>query len=76
MIRISLKHKDQAALNGFAGMLGADLKNIFGKRVFGPEFPLLSQVQLFYIKTLIIKLEKRNIPCKGKGSNYGIGFPA
>ena len=58
MIRISVKHKDKALLNGFAGFLGRGLRSEFGKRVLGPEFPLISQVQLWYIKTILIKLEK------------------
>lgn len=58
MIRISLKHKDKALLNEFAGFLGKELRLIFGKRVLGPEFPLISQVQLWYIKTILIKVEK------------------
>lgn len=58
MIKISLKHKDRSLLNEFAEILGRDLKNIFGKRVLGPEFPLVSRIQLWYIKNIIIKLEK------------------
>ncbi|MDP4223705.1 MAG: primosomal protein N', partial [Bacteroidota bacterium] len=37
---------------------GKDLKAAFGKRVLGPEFPLISQVQLWYIKVILIKLER------------------
>lgn len=58
MIKISLKHKDRSLLNEFAEILGRDLKNIFGKRVLGPEYPLVSRIQLWYIKNIIIKLEK------------------
>lgn len=56
MIRISLKHKDRAALNGFSDILGNDLKSVFGKRVLGPEYPLISRIQSWYIKTILIKL--------------------
>ncbi len=58
MIRINLKHKDRAALNAFAEILGRDLKDMFGKRVLGPEYPLVSRIQSWYIKTLLIKIEK------------------
>jgi len=58
MIKISLRHKDRSLLNEFAEILGRDLKNIFGKRVLGPEYPLVSRIQLWYIKNIIIKLEK------------------
>jgi len=58
MIRINLKHKDRAMLNNFAGNLGDDLKQLFGNRVLGPEYPVISQVQLYYIKTILLKIEK------------------
>ncbi len=58
MIRISIKHKDRSALNDFSNILGNDLKSAFGKRVLGPEFPLISRIQSWYIKTILIKLER------------------
>ncbi|HBE42500.1 MAG TPA: primosomal protein N' [Bacteroidales bacterium] len=57
MIRINLKHKERMILNSFADTLGNELKNFFGNRVLGPEFPVISQVQLYYIKTILIKIE-------------------
>jgi primosomal protein N' (replication factor Y) len=58
MIKISIRHKQREILNSFAGILGRDLKKEFGNRVLGPESPLISQVQLWYIKTILIKLER------------------
>lgn len=58
MIRINLKHHDRALLNNFASLLGDDLKSFFGSRVLGPEFPVISQIQLWYIKTILIKIER------------------
>ena len=58
MIRISLKHKNRSELNEFAGQLGDDLRAIFGKRILGPEYPVISQIQSWYIKTILIKIEK------------------
>jgi primosomal protein N' (replication factor Y) len=58
MIKISIRHKDRLLLNKYSEILGRELKSVFGKRVLGPEFPVISQVQLWYIKTILIKLEK------------------
>lgn len=58
MIRINLKHKEMALLNSFADYLGNDLKVVFGNCVLGPEFPVISRIQLYYIKTILIKIEK------------------
>jgi primosomal protein N' (replication factor Y) (superfamily II helicase) len=66
LVRISIKHKDKALLNHYSEMLGNDLKSIFGKRVLGPEFPLISQVQLWYIKTILIKIEREKPHAKAK----------
>jgi primosomal protein N' (replication factor Y) (superfamily II helicase) len=58
MIKISIRHKERNLLNSFSDVLGRDLKKEFGKRVLGPESPLISQIQLWYIKTILIKLER------------------
>jgi primosomal protein N' (replication factor Y) len=46
--------------------LGRDLKKIFGNRILGPEYPLISRVQQWYIKTILIKLEREIPPAKAK----------
>jgi primosomal protein N' (replication factor Y) len=66
MVKISIKHKDRAQLNFYSDILGHDLKEIFGKRVLGPESPVISQVQLWYIKTILIKIEREKPPAKAK----------
>jgi primosomal protein N' (replication factor Y) len=66
MMRISIKHKDKAQLNLYSGIIGRDLKEMFGKRVLGPESPVISQVQLWYIKTILIKVEREKPPAKAK----------
>jgi primosomal protein N' (replication factor Y) len=66
MVKISVKHKDRTQLNYYSDILGRDLKEIFGKRVLGPESPVISQVQLWYIKTILIKIEREKPPVKAK----------
>jgi len=66
LIKINLRHKDRSLLNGYSDLLGQDLKRVFGKRVLGPEFPLIAQVQLWYIKTILIKLERQKPAAKAK----------
>jgi primosomal protein N' (replication factor Y) (superfamily II helicase) len=66
MIRISLKHKDRAQLNNYADILGNDLKAKFGNRILGPEYPLVSRVQLWYIKTILCKIEKEKPAAKAR----------
>jgi primosomal protein N' (replication factor Y) (superfamily II helicase) len=66
MVKISIRHKDKALLNLYSDILGHDLKDIFGKRVLGPEFPVISQIQLWYIKTILIKIEREKPLAKAK----------
>ena len=66
LVKISIKHKDKSLLNHYSDILGRDLKEIFGKRVLGPEFPLIAQVQLWHIKTILIKIEREKPPVKAK----------
>jgi primosomal protein N' (replication factor Y) len=66
MVKINVKHKDRAQLNYYSDILGNSLKEIFGKRVLGPESPVISQVQLWYIKTILIKIEREKPPARAK----------
>jgi primosomal protein N' (replication factor Y) (superfamily II helicase) len=66
MVKISIKHKDRTQVNYYSDILGRDLKEKFGKRVLGPESPVISQVQSWYIKTILIKIEREKPPVKAK----------
>jgi len=66
MVKISIKHRDRSLLNYYSDILGHHLKTIFGKRVLGPESPLISQVQLWFIKTILIKIEREKPHAKAK----------
>ena len=66
LVKISIKHKDRVQLNYYSDILGRELREIFGKRVLGPESPVISQVQLWYIKTILIKIEKEKPPARAK----------
>lgn len=66
LIRISIKHRDISLLNKYADILGTHLRAAFGKRVLGPEFPLISRIQLWYIKTILLKIEKEKPAAKAR----------
>ena len=58
VIQIDVKHKHPEALQNQAEYLGNALKKQFGDRVIGPEFPLIGRIRNYYIKTIILKVEK------------------
>lgn len=58
LIKLTLKHKDIDVLNYCANMFVNQLKAELGERVLGPEFPGVSKVRNYYLKEVLIKLEK------------------
>ena len=57
LIRLSLRHRDAAVLRQAARTLGADMRAVFGPRVFGPNDPLVSRIQNLFIKDILLKIE-------------------
>lgn len=58
LISIHLKHKDSRLLNEAAIDFAIMLRDKLGKRVLGPEYPLIARIKNLYIKNVLIKLEK------------------
>jgi primosomal protein N' (replication factor Y) len=58
LISLRLKHRDQNVLNKAAKDLAQDLRAELGKRVLGPEYPLVSRIQNWYIKQILVKIER------------------
>ena len=66
IIRIALKHRDLDELNATAARLAEVLRRHLGNQVLGPEFPMVMQVQKWYIKTIMIKIDSTLSPSKVK----------
>ena len=60
LIRISIRHKKQDITNKAADQLAISMRKIFGKRVLGPESPIISRVQNNYIQNIILKVERES----------------
>lgn len=58
IVKVLLKHKKTDKLDSAANKLVKELKNIFGYRVLGPQSPLVGRVQNYYLKHILIKIEK------------------
>ena len=58
LVLIRLKHRDAAELNRAAVALAAMLREILDKRVLGPEYPLVSRIQNYFIKQILVKIER------------------
>ncbi|GHV35204.1 primosomal protein N' [Bacteroidia bacterium] len=66
LIKISIKHKDfektEFAMKIFADML----KEKFGTSILGPNIPLIGKINNYYIKEVILKLDKSESIVKAK----------
>jgi len=58
LVELTLIHKDQNMVNAAAKYLADELKVHFGKRILGPEFPLVARVRNLYHKNIILKVER------------------
>lgn len=58
LVLLKLKHKDPKILNHASDTLAVNLRKAFGKRILGPEFPVVSKIMNYYIKHILIKIER------------------
>ncbi|HVW13721.1 MAG TPA: primosomal protein N' [Mucilaginibacter sp.] len=68
IINLDIKHKDPDILNNQADYLATELRKNFGDRVIGPEFPLISRIRSYYIKSIMLKFE-RDVVSVAKAKN-------
>lgn len=59
IISINVKHRDANVLHHAAKYLADDLKSKLGKRVLGPEQPMVSRVRSLYIEQITLKIERK-----------------
>lgn len=58
LIELTVIHKDQNMVNAAAKDLADALRKHFGKRILGPEYPIISRIRNLYHKNILIKLER------------------
>lgn len=59
MIRITLKHRELTAVQIAAGEFAEEMRKVFGKRVLGPQQPLVGRISNFYLLNILLKIEKK-----------------
>jgi primosomal protein N' (replication factor Y) len=58
LIRFTVKHRDEAICINAAYSLANVLKDLLGKRVVGPDKPLIGRIQNMYLRNILLKIEK------------------
>ena len=66
LIRITLKHLRKKKVDLSADALAFSMRNSFGDRVLGPEYPFISKVRNYYQKDILLKIEKKASFTKAK----------
>lgn len=66
LINLNIKHKDLEIANKASLELATNLKRIFGKRVLGPQSPIIGRIQNLYIKNILLKIERKSSFIKAK----------
>lgn len=58
LTEIRVKHRDEKTVEKTSLAFAKELKDVFGKRVLGPVTPVVSRVKNYYLRTLMIKMER------------------
>ena len=66
LIKITIRSRDRSKLEEVSTIAGKEMRNHFGERVLGPEYPPVSRVQQWYIKSMLIKIERNKPLAKAK----------
>lgn len=66
IIDITVKHRDNDQLNLSASEYAKKLREMFGNRVMGPEYPSVSRIRGQYIKKIMLRFERSEPIAQGK----------
>ena len=68
-----MKHRDNDLLNEAANRYADELKQVFGTRVVGPEYPSVTRVRGLYIKNIMMRFERSEAIAQAKSIIMEIG---
>ena len=66
LIKIYIKHREMDTVKRISVKLAGLLRDSFGSRVLGPEYPLVARVQSLYLMTILLKIEPQKSLVKTK----------
>ena len=58
LIKLTIKHKQPEIINQVSAQFSQLLKQQLGARVLGPETPFVSKIKNFYLRNILVKMEK------------------
>lgn len=66
LLRLTIKHKNKDLVDEASEVLAQSLRKIFGSRISGPEYPVAARINNFYLKNILIKIERKASMVKAK----------
>ncbi len=57
IVYVWLKHRSEPTVEAMAREMAAVMRQVFGNRVYGPDTPHVSRVQLLYVRKMMLKVE-------------------
>lgn len=57
LVYIYIKHRDVHVLEEFSEIFGKRMREIFDKRILGPDLPPVARVKQLYIRKIVLKVE-------------------
>lgn len=66
IVNIMLKHKDETVVNQAAAVYATMLRDRFGNRVLGPDFPSVARVRNMYLKKIMVRFALGEALSQGK----------
>lgn len=66
LIELRLKHREEKKLEEQAAIFADELRKMFGSRVLGPVIPHISRIRNYYLRNILIKVERKLLPDKIK----------
>lgn len=72
VITLTLRDKDANKIDNGAFYIANELKQIFGNRILGPEYPIIKRINNLYLKQITIKIERELSPKKIKAKIHEI----
>ncbi len=67
MIRLVIRAKEKEDADNAAGELAQKLRSVFGRRVLGPQPPLVGRVKNQYLNQILLKVEKKSSFARARG---------
>lgn len=58
LVKLSLRHKEEHCVQEASCLLAEMMRKVYGERVLGPDCPIVSRISNYYIRDILLKMER------------------